>query len=182
MTADPAPHEHVGVVVYAAVSLDGCLAEVDDGLGFLDDVAEAGSSYEEFYAGVDALLMGRRTYEVASSVPHWPYTGRPCVVVTSQSVPDLPDGVSIDDGADLGAVVGRLRGFGRVWVVGGGVLVRALLAQNLVDELDLTVTPHVLGDGVSLWGSGTGRHRLTLLDVSEPGAAAVRLRYRVEPQ
>lgn len=170
------------VVLYAAVSLDGYLAETDDGLGFLDDVAEAGQTYEKFYAGVDALLMGRRTYEVARSVPQWPYPGRPCVVVTSQRLTDPPDGVRPDDGADLASLVADLRRHGRVWLVGGGLLARPLLATGLVDGLDLTVTPHLLGGGVPLWGGDTGRHRLTLLEVSEPGAGAVRLRYRVARQ
>lgn len=181
MSSDGEPTgEHSGeVVLYAAVSLDGFLAEADDGLGYLDDVAEAGHTYEQFYAGVDALLMGRRTYEVARSVPAWPYAGRPCVVVTSGGLTDPPAGVTADDGHDLPALVTRLRRHGRVWLVGGGLLTRHLLSLGLVDELDLTVTPHLLGDGVSLWGPRTGRHRLSLVSVSQPGAGAVRVRYRV---
>jgi dihydrofolate reductase len=169
------------VVLYAAVSLDGYLAGSDDGLGFLDDVAEAGQTYEGFYAGVDALLMGRRTYEIARSVPEWPYPGRRCVVVTSQRLTDLPDGVETDDGVDLPSLVARLRGHGRVWLVGGGVLARTLLAMGLVDELDLTVTPHLLGGGVPLFGPGTATHRLALVDATQPGAGTVRLRFRVPP-
>lgn len=177
--SEPAGEAKADVVLYAAVSLDGCLAEADDGLGFLDDIAEAGHTYEEFYAGVGALLMGRRTYDIVRTVPDWPYQGLPCVVITSQRLHGLPDGVSADDGSDLAQLLTRLRRHGRVWVVGGGVLARRLLAAGLLDELDLTVTPHVVGDGIPLWGADTGRHRLTLVQVSEPGAGTVRLRYRV---
>ncbi len=169
------------VVLYAAVSLDGYLAEADDGLAFLDDVVDAGQTYEQFYAGVSALLMGRRTYDIARTVPDWPYPGLPCTVVTSQHLDGLPPGVSTDDGSDLPALVTRMRRHGRVWVVGGGLLVRQLLAHGLLDELDLTLTPHVLGDGICLWGAGTGRQRLELVQVSEPGAGTVRVRYRVRP-
>lgn len=170
------------VVLYAAVSLDGYLAEPDDGLAFLDDIAEAGQTYEQFYAGVDALVMGRRTYDIARSVAQWPYPGLPCVVVTSRRLPDLPATVTTDDGSDLVALIERLRAQGRVWLVGGGVLTRDLMAADLVDELDLTVTPHVLGGGVALWGPESGRHRLALVDVTEPGAGTVRLRYRRVPE
>jgi dihydrofolate reductase len=175
---DAAPASPGGVVLYAAVSLDGYLAEPDDGLAFLDDIAEAGQTYEDFYAGIDALVMGRRTYDVARSVPEWPYPGLPCVVVTSRQLSAMPDMVMTDDGLDLVGLIERLRSHGRVWLVGGGVLTRELLAADLVDELDLTVTPHVLGGGVALWGPGSGRHRLVLEQVTEPGAGTVRLRYR----
>ena len=165
-------------MLYAAISLDGFLAEPDDGLEFLEDVAQA-QGYEEFYRGVDALVMGRATYEVARSVPDWPYPGRPCVVVTSGPLPDAPDGVTVDDGTDLTALVARLTSHGRVWVVGGGRLARPLLAAGLVDELDLTITPHVLGDGVALWGTDTGRHRLELVHAGESGSGTVRVQYLV---
>jgi dihydrofolate reductase len=178
---EPAGEPPSRVVLYAAVSLDGYLAEGGDGLEYLDDVVEAGQTYEEFYAGVGAVLMGRRTYDVARSVPDWPYPGLPCVVVTSQHLEGLPRGVGTDDGRDLAGLIGRMRRHGRVWVVGGGVLARQLLAAGLLDELDLTVTPHVLGDGIQLWDTGTGRHRLGLLQLSEPGAGTVRVRYRVVP-
>lgn len=166
------------VVLYAAISLDGFLAEHDGSLDFLSDVAEA-EGYEDFYRGVDALVMGRSTYEVARSVPDWPYEGRPCVVVTSRPVPDPPDGVIADDGSDLAALVSELTSHGRVWLVGGGRLARPMLAAGLLDELDLTVTPHVLGRGIALWGPDTGRHRLELVHVGASGAGTARLRYLV---
>lgn len=168
------------VVLYAAVSLDGQLAEPGDGLGFLDDVADAGQTYEAFYAGVGAVLMGRRTYEVARSAHQWPYPGLPCVVVTSADVDDLPAQVSTDPGDDLPGLIAGLREHGRVWVVGGGVLARRMLADGLLDELDLTVTPHLLGGGVPLWGEQTGQHRLRLVESHGFASGAVRLRYLVE--
>jgi dihydrofolate reductase len=168
------------VVLYAAVSLDGSLAEAGDGLGFLDDVTDAGQTYEAFLAQVGALLMGRRTYEVARSVQPWPYPGLPCVVVTAGDLDDRPCEVSTDAGHDLPGLVARLREHGRVWVVGGGVLVRQMLADGLLDELDLTVTPHLLGGGVPLWGERTGRHRLRLVETRQFSSGAMRLRYLVD--
>jgi dihydrofolate reductase len=170
----------VGVVLYAAVSLDGHLAEPDDGLGFLDDVAEAGGGYEEFLVGVGALVMGRRTYDVIRALGSWPYDERPTVVVTSRPLDDPPPGVRAECGDDLPGLVAALSAAtsGTIWLVGGGALARAFLAAGLVDELDLVLTPHVLGAGVPLWGPGTGRHRLELLTAEPVGAGAVRVRYQ----
>jgi dihydrofolate reductase len=179
MSSTGSPDRDGSVVLYAAVSLDGYLAGPADDLSFLDDVAAAGSTYEAFYAGVSALLMGRRTYEVARSVPHWPYPGLPCTVVTSRPLDDPPPEVQADPGDDLPALVHSLRRHGRVWLVGGGQLASALLDQGLLDELDLTLTPHLLGGGSALWQGRTGRHRLDLASTAEVGAGAVRLRYRV---
>ena len=173
----------MSVVLYAAVSLDGHLAEPDDGLGFLDDVAEAGSGYEEFLAGVGALVMGRRTYDVVRTLGSWPYDDRPTVVVTSRPLDDPPPGVRAETGDDLPGLVAALQAEaeGRVWLVGGGALARSFLAAGLVDELDLVLTPHVLGDGVPLWGTASGRHHLELLAAEPVGGGAVRMRYRVRP-
>lgn len=169
-----------GVVLHAAVSLDGYLAGPGHDLGFLDDISEAGAVYEEFYAGVDALVMGRTTYDVVTDIaPGWPYPGRPCTVVTSRPLGDAPPEVTADEGDDLARLATGLRRHGRVWVVGGGVLAGGLLAAGVLDEIDLVITPHVLGAGVPLWPAGTGRHSLSLAQVSNVGAGAVRVRYRV---
>lgn len=182
------PKGRLPVVLYAAASLDGYVAEPDDGLVFLDDVAEAEPTYDAFYAGVSALVMGRRTYDVVRSLGgDWPYPGKPSVVVTSRALDGAPADVTVDDGRDLTALVRRLgaqvRGDndqpGRIWLVGGGALARSMLAADLLDEVDLVVTPHVLGGGVSLWGAESGRRPLELLEVRDLGRDAVRLRYRV---
>lgn len=175
----PAPGD---VVLYAALSLDGYLAGPGDSLAFLDEVAGAADTYPEFIASIGALVMGRRTYDVVRSLAPWPYGELPTTVVTSRPMPDAPPGVTTDRGHDLPGLVRRLLRHGRVWLVGGGVLARTFLAAGLLDEVDLTVTPHVLGGGVPLWGPGTGAHRLQMASVGDVGAGALRVRYRVMPQ
>ena len=170
------------MVFHAAVSLDGYLAGPAHDLSFLDDISGASAVYEEFYAGVDALVMGRTTFDVVRDIAaEWPYPGKPCTVVTSRALEDPPPDVAADNGEDLAAMARGLLRHGRVWVVGGGVLVTGLLAAGVLDEIDLVVTPHVLGAGVPLWPSGTGRHLLRLVDVDDLGAGAVRVRYVVSP-
>jgi dihydrofolate reductase len=168
------------VVLHAAVSLDGYLAGPGHDLSFLDDISGAAPVYEEFYAGVDALVMGRTTFDVVRDIAaEWPYPAKPAVVVTSRALHDAPPDVTVDDGDDLPGLVRGLQRHGRVWVVGGGVLAGGLLAAGVLGEIDLVITPHLLGAGVPLWPSGTGRHRLRLTDMDELGGGAVRVRYAV---
>lgn len=169
-------------MLHAAVSLDGYLAGLGHDLSFLDDISGAAPFYEEFYAGVDALVMGRTTFDVVRDIAaEWPYPAKPCVVVTSRALQDAPPDVTADDGDDLPGLVGGLQRHGRVWVVGGGVLARGLLAAGVLSEVDLVITPHLLGAGVPLWPSGTGRHRLRLTDAGDLGGGAVRVHYAVVP-
>jgi dihydrofolate reductase len=178
-SVDPHPPA-AGVVLHAAVSLDGYLAGPNHDLGFLDDITGAAAVYEPFYAEVGALVMGRTTFDVVRDIAEqWPYPGKPCTVVTSRPLRDPPQDVTADAGNDLVALAHDLRRHGRVWVVGGGVLAGGLLAAGVLDEIDLVITPHVLGAGTPLWPSGTGRHRLRLADASDLGAGAVRVQYVV---
>src|SRR5215218_8521345 len=126
----------MSVVYYAATTLDGYIAEVDDTLDWLtgyqgrydgDDAAPA-RGYEEFYAGVGALVAGSVTYEWV--VDHigagdWPYAGKPCWVLSSRDLA-VPDGEGVDVRVVRGAVAELFddmvasAGDRRLWVVGGG--------------------------------------------------------------
>lgn len=61
--------------VYIGTSLDGFIAREDGGLdwlmGFADD--EAVTAYHEFMDGIDAIVIGRGTFETVMTFPEWPY-------------------------------------------------------------------------------------------------------------
>src|SRR6478752_864879 len=70
--------------VFIATSLDGFIAREDGGLDFLSVVERPGEDYgyADFFATVDALLIGRKTYETALGFPEWPYLGKRCFVLS----------------------------------------------------------------------------------------------------
>jgi len=147
----------VSNTVYIATSLDGYIADVNGSVDWLYAVPNPeGSDYgfAEFSAGIDALLMGRVTYEtvLGFDVP-WPYD-KPVFVLstTLEAVPEeLLGKVEIVSGP-VAEVVGRLhtRGFQRLYVDGGRVI-QSLLAEDLIDELILTRIPVLLGGGSPLF-------------------------------
>src|SRR5262249_50317566 len=144
----------------------------------LDEVAggQVGAAYE----GTDALLLGRRTYDIFSA--YWPHqeggqdddiaTLFNCVpkYVASRGRPDLSWAGSTQLGPDLGGAVREIRDrHENVKVVGSLTLVQTLLREKLFDRLDLWVHPIVLGVGKKVFDGGAVPTNLTLL---EPPAAS----------
>ncbi len=144
---------------HIAASLDGKIARPD---GSVDDWLAADYPAEDFgfdafLAGVGAILRGRGTYDAVRRLGDWPYPGKPTVVLTTRPLDDPPPaGVEVRCG-DVATVADELegRGYRRVWIEGGGQVVRSMIAIGKLDVLEMAVVPVVLGDGVPLFPEGT---------------------------
>ena len=169
------------VVYYAAVTTDGFIAAADGGVEWLSDFSGTGG-YDEFFAGIGSLVMGRTTFDQVLGWG-WPYGEKPAAILTSTRLPGTaPASAFAWDGGDPAGLVERLRreAPGGVWIVGGGRTAGLFLAAGLLDEVELTVMPLILGRGIPLWpGEGTGHHRLELLRAHGHQNGAVHLHYRV---
>lgn len=164
---------------YIAVSLDGRIARPDgsvDWLGGGGPPAEFG--YESFYASVGAILMGRGTYDVVRGMGEWPYAGKPTVVMTHRPLEDAPPMVEARAG-EIAAAVSALeaQGHARVWVEGGGEVVRQILAIGKLDVLEMAVLPIVLGSGIPLFPDGTAETTLRLTSCVARGGGVLHLTY-----
>lgn len=190
-------------VYYCACSLDGYIAEADDSLDWLtgyqgsfeDEGAEPnptgeGGAYEDFYAGVRALVMGSATYEWLlahldlAGGGEWPYQGKPCWVLSSRELRP-PEGEGVDVrvvDASVGELYGEMvaaAGDGVLWIVGGGGVASQFADEGRLDEVHMTVVPVVLGAGKPLFERrlGSGPMRLTGTRVFRNGM--VELRYEI---
>jgi dihydrofolate reductase len=154
----------------------------------IDEVtgAQVGAAYE----GTDALLLGRRTYEIfAAYWPHQSGDGEDGGIATlfnsvpkyvaSRGRPDLSWAGSTQLGPDLAAAVREIRDrHEHVKVVGSLDLVQTLLRERLFDRLDLWVHPVVLGVGKKVFDGGAVPTNLTLLEPPAAGGkGSVLLRY-----
>jgi dihydrofolate reductase len=165
---------------YLAVSADGFIARTDGSVDWLHDYDPVEFGYNDFYAGLDHIVMGRASYEQARAFgPDWHYAGKPCTVVTTQTLADLPPGVRTH-GSDFAALAHELRASaqGDVWLFGGAQLWAGFLSVHAVDRFELYVIPHMIGEGMPLLPPGRGDLRLELLDVATLSRGVIRQVYR----
>jgi dihydrofolate reductase len=142
--------------VFVGVSVDGFLARRDGRLDFLDAGGSEPHGYEEFFATVDALVVGRNTFEVVRAFPEWPY-GEKRVVVLSSGELDLNGlpGARVEQmSGEPAEIAARLAADGvRHIYVDGGITIQRFLRAGLVSRLTVTRVPVLIGEGIPLFGS-----------------------------
>lgn len=164
-----------------AASLDGYIADPDDGFGWIPE--DSAVDFAAIFARVDTVLIGRRSFEVMrqSSTPAWA-PGMRVYVFSSTLRPEAAPDVTVV-GENAGAVVAALRaepGNGEIWLFGGGHLFSSLLAAGQVDTVETTIVPVLLGGGVPLAAPGMPLTRLGLLGTQRYPSGMVTLSYAVE--
>jgi len=181
------------VVYYAAMSLDGYIAESDDTLEWLmgfpgvepaDAVQTVEGGYDEFYEGVGALVMGSVTYEfVLEHATSWHYAGKPTWVLSSR---DLPVFEGADDVTIVSAGVTDLydemvaaAGDRDLWVVGGGNVASQFADAGLLDDVWVTVVPVVLGTGKPLFDRRLPGPPMRPTEVLPRPSGMIELRYEL---
>lgn len=152
-----------------------------------DDVV--GRQVDESMAGMDALLLGRRTYDIFAT--HWPHQengvdaeiarrfNRLPKYVASRGTPNLEWAGSTLLGPDLVSAIREVRErHENIHVIGSLNLVQTLFAERLFDRLTLWVYPIVLGEGKKVFAEGAVPANLTLLEPARTSPkGAVLLRY-----
>ncbi|HZS67862.1 MAG TPA: dihydrofolate reductase family protein [Burkholderiales bacterium] len=157
------------IIYYVAASLDGFIATPDGGIDWLKPY-EGGVEdygYGEFYASIEAVLLGRATYEKCLEFREWPYAGKPYWVF-SRANGNTPASVA----AEM-----KARGLRRAWLVGGGKLAAAFRAERLITEHIVSIIPVLLGAGIPLYHGRGPRDDLRLKSSRSYPSGIVQLRY-----
>ncbi len=145
-------------IVFIATSLDGFIADRNGGLDFLQSVPNPENDqlgFPEFMNSIDALVMGRKTYEtVLGFGGDWPYT-KPVFVLTNTltSLPEhLLGKVELVNG-QISALTEQLnkRGYANLYI-DGGKLIQSFLKEDMIDELIISQIPILIGGGIPLFG------------------------------
>jgi dihydrofolate reductase len=178
------------VKYFVANSLDNYIARRNGAVDWLFMDGDYGM--REFFASVDAVLIGRKTYDFALSQNPRPKrkksaaksSSRPAMqsyVFSRTLEPSLHDEVEIIS-ADAGEFVRRLKhGAGKdIWLMGGGELASSLFAEQLVDEISLNIHPVLLGSGIALFPEIGRQLDLQLLDCKAHNNGCVQVRYGVK--
>src|SRR3954452_23992922 len=140
--------------VFIGVSVDGFIARPDGALDWLPADGGEEHGYEAFIATVDALVIGRKTYETVLGFDTWPYGEKPVYVLSTQPLAPAPPGALVErlsgHPAELLAQLAA-RGVGHVYV-DGGITIQGFLEAGLIQRLIITRIPVLLGSGIPLFG------------------------------
>jgi dihydrofolate reductase len=168
--------------VYIAASIDGYIATPDGGVDWLHEVPNPDNDdygYSEFVESIDALVMGRNTFEKVLTFGEWPYQKK--VFVLSSSLTQIPEelkgSVEILCGS-LSEVLSEIeiQGFRNLYI-DGGKLIQSLLSEDRIDELIVTRIPVILGSGIPLFGKLRATLRFKHIDTTIHNNALVQSRY-----
>ena len=138
--------------VFVGTSLDGFIARRNDAFDFLPVDGGEPHGYPEFIAGIDAIVLGRRTFEVVAKMETWPYPdGKRVVVLTHRA---LPDGFPVETMSGTPEeIVAKLAASGALELyIDGGETIQEFLRAGEIQRITITRVPVLIGDGISLFG------------------------------
>ena len=177
---DSSPETGLTASAFLAMSLDGFIARSDGGLDWLLGPGESlgDTGYDDFFASVDAMVLGRGTYDIVKDFDEYPYAGKRILLLsTTLDSTDWPDATvhsSIDDALETLARENR-----RHVYVDGGTVVQQFVRAGLLDDLTVSVAPVLIGSGIPLFGTLDRDVPLTLTSTRDLGSGFTQSTYRL---
>lgn len=148
--------------VFIATSIDGYIADKNGGIDWLHsmpDPTKNNMGYAEFMEEVDAIIMGRNTFETVCAFDvNWPYN-IPVFVLSNQMThmkEEYAEKAILVKG-DLQDIIAEIHNKGHYQLyIDGGKTIQSFLAADLIDEITITTIPYLLGSGTSLFSELPG--------------------------
>lgn len=169
------------VVLYVAMSLDGYLAKLDGDISFLSCVEQKGEDYgySDFSKSVDTVIIGRKTYDHVIEMGYdYPHQDKE-VYILSRSERQEKEFPKYFKGSLKGLVEElKARQGKNIYCDGGAEVINALLNEDLIDELIISIIPVMLGDGIQLFNRGRPENKLELINVKNFVKGLVQLHYK----
>ena len=142
------------ISVFVGTSVDGFIARPNGSLDFLPPGGGEPHGYNEFIATIDAIVIGRKTFETVLAMEAWPYGDKRVVVLSSRHL-DLSaaDGAVEQMAGPPAAIVSQLAASGAHHLyIDGGITIQEFLRAGLIQRLVITRVPVLIGDGIPLFG------------------------------
>ncbi|UCE07721.1 MAG: dihydrofolate reductase [bacterium] len=144
-------------IIYIATSLDGFIARKDGSIDWLNNIENPTNEdygYNEFIKKIDAIVIGRGTYEFVLNFPGWHYQKKVFLLSTTiKSVPDiLREKLTLLSMAPK-EIISYLSksGYSNIYI-DGGKTIQKFLKEDLIDEMIITRIPVLIGSGIPLFG------------------------------
>jgi dihydrofolate reductase len=169
--------------VFIGTSVDGFIARPNGDLDFLPEGGGEPHGYSEFIASVDAIVIGRNTFEKVLTFESWPY-GNKRVVILSDRPLDLSvvaGGVVEQMAGPPAEIVSQLAASGAHHLyVDGGITIQRFLCAGLIQRLIITRVPVLIGEGIPLFGALPRDVRLRHIATHHYPSGLVQSEYRVD--
>jgi len=170
------------VSVFVGVSVDGFIARKNGALDFLPPNGGEPHGYGEFIKSIDAIVIGRNTYEVVLGFGGWAY-GKKRVVVLSSHPLDfsaIRGGKVEQMSGEPKEILTRLAATGAKHLyVDGGITVQRFLRAGLVDKITVTRVPVLIGEGIPLFSALPSDIRLNHIATTAYKSGLVKSEYSV---
>jgi dihydrofolate reductase len=168
--------------VFIGTSLDGFIARLNGDFDFLSPEGDVPHGFEEFFASVDALVIGRKTFEKVLTFGAWPYGDKRVVVLSSCPV-DLSvvnGGVVEHMSGHPKQIVSQLAAKGvQHAYVDGGVTIQRVLRAGLIQRMIITRVPVLIGEGIPLFGGLQNDIRLRHIATRSYATGLVQSEYNI---
>jgi dihydrofolate reductase len=167
--------------VFIGTSVDGFIARPNGDLDFLPPGGGEPHGYNEFIATVDAIVIGRKTFETVLAMEGWPYGDKRVVVLSSRPLDLSGAGGIVEQMAGSPAeIASRLAASGAHHLyVDGGVTIQGFLRAGLIQRLIITRVPVLIGEGVPLFGTLSRDIRLRHIATRHYPSGLVQSEYQV---
>ena len=169
--------------VFIGTSLDGFIARTNGDLDFLPPDGGEAHGYNEFIASVDAIVIGRNTFETVLTLGPWPYGDKRVVILSSRPLDLSParGGVVEQMAGTPAEIISRLAASGANHAyIDGGITIQRFLRAGLIQRLIITRVPVLIGDGIPLFGSLPRDIRLRHIMTKHYPSGLVSSEYAVE--
>jgi dihydrofolate reductase len=168
--------------VFIGTSVDGFIARLNGSFDFLPEGGGEPHGYNEFFASVDALVIGRKTFEIVLALPEWPYGDKRVIVLSTQKLDlsQVPAGRVEQMQGSPREIVSQLesRGLRHIYI-DGGVTIQRFLREGLIQRLIITRVPVLIGEGVPLFGSLPKDIRMEHVQTQHYAGGLVKTEYRI---
>ena len=168
--------------IFIGTSVDGFIARPNGDLDFLPPGGGEPHGYDEFMATVDALVIGRKTFETVLAFPAWPYGEKRVVVLSSRPV-DLSavrGGVVEHMAGPPAEIVSKLAASGAHHLyVDGGITIQQFLRAGLIQRIIITRVPVLIGEGIPLFGTLPRDIQLRHVATKHYSSGLVQTEYRI---
>ncbi len=171
------------MILYIATSLDGYIAKTDGSVKWLSIVEKKSEDYgyAAFYQTIDALVMGSKTYEQILGFGDWPYKEKPSYVLTRREIFTEQKNVEITT-ENPKQLIKKLQDqkLDKIWLVGGGALIKSFIKEGLIDEYIISIIPIILGQGIRLFQQPLVETNLKCIETRKYSSGLVQVTYQTQ--